>query len=75
MLKYDKHIQIHTGTTVAKPCPKIIGNSGIESEDRQEVALRRQGFIFACWKRNIKLQVLHKKLDAKILGADQLVRV
>ena len=40
MLKYDKHIQIHTGTTGAKPCPKIIGNSGIESEDRQEVALR-----------------------------------
>ena len=39
------------------------------------LALRRQVFIFACWKRNIKLQVLHKKLDAKILGADHLVRV
>ena len=40
-----------------------------------EVALRRQVFIFACWKRNIKLQVWYKKLDAKILGANQLVRV
>jgi len=46
-----------------------------EVGDRQEVALERQVFIFACWKRNIKLQVLYKKLDAKILGADQLVRV